>query len=45
MVGWVNYETNATKLTQDWKHVHMAFKRTYIKIWETHVSMNKPSKK
>ncbi len=31
-LGRVNYQTHAAKLTQDWKHVHMAFKGTYIKI-------------
>jgi len=45
VVGRVNYQTNATKFTQDWKHVHMVFKGAYIKIWQIHVFVNKPSKK
>jgi hypothetical protein len=45
VVGRVNYQTHTVKLTQDWKHVHMAFKGTYIKIWQIHVYVNKPSKK
>jgi hypothetical protein len=45
VIRQVNYQTHAAKLTQDWKHVHMVFKGAYIKIWQIHFSINKPSKK